>query len=270
MREEDLKAHEHRIDELIAELIWCAADGEVSVRRVSKVGAARDALQEAIAEYRGAPNAELVDAVEVLARAEAGGNPQRRSDSMTDIQAAERRIDELVDDLIEAARAVEMHDYAPGGTWRTVRFGAAQADLQGVRDQLQEAIAEYVEAALRAAEQPTPLLDAEAAYGEWMSTEAHRQLPTPKAVFLAAFRAALRAAEQDAARLRDVARRLVEIDERTTEGGYRYIEDSRFYSDLRAGAAAAREALNAARKEGEVVTLVPDPIVEGHREVGDE
>jgi hypothetical protein len=49
--------------------------------------------------------------------------------------------------------------------------------------------------------------------------------------------------EAEVARLRDVARRLVEIDERTTEGGYRYIEDPRFYSDLRAGAAAARAAI---------------------------
>jgi hypothetical protein len=62
---------------------------------------------------------------------------------MTDPQAAERRIDELIDDLIEAARAVEMHDYAPPGRGRALEFPAAQADLQGVRDQLQEAIAEY-------------------------------------------------------------------------------------------------------------------------------
>jgi hypothetical protein len=68
---------------------------------------------------------------------------------MTDIQAAERRIDELVDDLIEAARAVEMHSYAPPGRGRAIEFPAAQADLQAAR----EAIAEYVAAALRAAEQ---------------------------------------------------------------------------------------------------------------------
>jgi hypothetical protein len=83
---------------------------------------------------------------------------------MSDIQAAERRIDELVDDLIEAARAVEMHSYSPPGRGRAIQLGAVQYDLQAAR----EAIAEYVAAARRAAvaaEQDVARLD-------WL--EAHR------------------------------------------------------------------------------------------------
>jgi hypothetical protein len=55
---------------------------------------------------------------------------------MSDPQAAQRRIDALVDDLIRCARAVEQ--------WTgTLHVTVARDNLAAARDALQEAIAEY-------------------------------------------------------------------------------------------------------------------------------